>query len=87
MELNKEIQEGLEKASHFVVKGVKQILTRNLDETHGVSPSPGFQGTPSHICLMDRRGTTFRIIHFYWVVFAIKQVVESRDYFKRSIGK
>ena len=40
MEL-KEIQEGLEKASHFVAEGVEQILSENLDETHGVSPCPG----------------------------------------------
>ncbi len=41
MEVNKEIQAGLEKASHFVAEGVEQILSGNLDETHGVSPSPG----------------------------------------------
>jgi len=41
MELNKEVQEGLSKARHFVLKGVEQILTDDLDELHGVSPSPG----------------------------------------------
>ncbi|MHB8127038.1 MAG: prenyltransferase/squalene oxidase repeat-containing protein [Desulfitobacteriaceae bacterium] len=41
MELNKEIQEGLEKARQYVFEGVEQILSENLDEWHGVSPSPG----------------------------------------------
>jgi hypothetical protein len=41
MEFRNEVQEGLDKARHFVVEGVEQILSGNLDETHGVSPSPG----------------------------------------------
>ena len=41
MELNKEVQDGLNKARHFVSEGVEQILSENLDEPHGVSPSPG----------------------------------------------
>ncbi|MDP4161306.1 MAG: terpene cyclase/mutase family protein, partial [Bacillota bacterium] len=41
MELRKEIQDGLNKASHYVVEGVGQIISGNLDEDHGVSPSPG----------------------------------------------
>lgn len=41
MEFKNEVQDGLEKARHFVSEGVEQILSGNLDETHGVSPSPG----------------------------------------------
>lgn len=41
MEPKIEIQEGLNKASHYVIEGVEQILAGNLDEYHGVSPSPG----------------------------------------------
>lgn len=41
MDLKKEVQNGLNQARHFVVEGVEQILLGNLDETHGVSPSPG----------------------------------------------
>lgn len=41
MELKYEVQEGLGKARNFVVEGVEQILRGELDDTHGVSPSPG----------------------------------------------
>jgi len=41
MEFNKEIQEGLDKARHYVVEGVEQILSGNSDEIHSVSPCPG----------------------------------------------
>ena len=41
MDLKKEIQDGLNKASSYVVEGIEQILSGNLDENHGVSPSPG----------------------------------------------
>ncbi len=56
MELNKEIQEGLEKASHFVVEGVEQILSGNLDEIHGVSPSPGATAIAALALLAVGRG-------------------------------
>jgi len=41
LELQREIQDGLNKASQYVVEGVEQIMWGNLDENHGVSPSPG----------------------------------------------
>lgn len=41
MELNKEVQEGLEKARLFVTEGVEQILSGDLDEQHSISASPG----------------------------------------------
>ena len=56
MEVNKEIQAGLEKASHFVAEGVEQILSGNLDETHGVSPCPGATALAALALLAVGRG-------------------------------
>lgn len=56
MELNKEIQDGLNKASHFVTEGVGQILAGNLDETHGVSSSPGATALAALALLASGRG-------------------------------
>ncbi|WP_407312564.1 prenyltransferase/squalene oxidase repeat-containing protein [Desulfosporosinus sp. SB140] len=41
MELKGEVSESLVKAREYVVEGVERILAGNLDEMHGVSPSPG----------------------------------------------
>lgn len=41
MELTKEIQEGLNNASQYVISGIDQIVSGDLDEYHSVSPSPG----------------------------------------------
>jgi len=41
LELKKEIHDGLNKASFYVVEGIEQIISGNLDENHGVSSSPG----------------------------------------------
>lgn len=56
MELKNEVQEGLDKARHFVVEGVEQILLGNLDETHGVSPSPGATALAALALLAVGRG-------------------------------
>ncbi|GAB6173259.1 terpene cyclase/mutase family protein [Paradesulfitobacterium aromaticivorans] len=56
MDLNNEIQDGLNKASHFVVEGVEQILSGNLDETHGVSASPGATALAALALLAVGRG-------------------------------
>lgn len=56
MELKNEVQEGLDKARHFVVEGVEQILLGKLDETHGVSPSPGATALASLALLAVGRG-------------------------------
>ncbi|WP_425807620.1 prenyltransferase/squalene oxidase repeat-containing protein [Desulfitobacterium sp. Sab5] len=41
MELKNDIQESLKNAEIYVTEGIEQILSGNLDENHGVSPSPG----------------------------------------------
>lgn len=41
MDLKIQVQDSLVKARHFVSEGVEQILSGNLDELYGVSPSPG----------------------------------------------
>ena len=56
MEQTKEIQERLEKASHFVAGGVEQILSSNIDEMHGVSPSPGATALAALALLAVGRG-------------------------------
>ena len=56
MELKKEVQEGLDKARHFVFEGVEQILSENLDETHGVSSSPGATALAALALLAVGRG-------------------------------
>jgi len=56
MELKNEVQEGLDKARHFVVEGVEQILSGNLDEKHGVSPSPGATALAALALLAVGRG-------------------------------
>ena len=56
MELNIEVQEGLEKARHFVVEGVEQILSGNLDEMHSVSASPGATALAALALLAVGRG-------------------------------
>ena len=56
MELKSEVQEGLNKARYFVVEGVEQILSGNLDEAHGVSPSPGATALAALALLAVGRG-------------------------------
>ncbi|EGW36240.1 prenyltransferase/squalene oxidase repeat-containing protein [Desulfosporosinus sp. OT] len=56
MDLKNEVQEGLNNARHFVVDGVEQILSGNLDETHGVSPSPGATALAALALLAVGRG-------------------------------
>ncbi len=56
MELNKEVQDGLDNARHFVSEGVEQILSKNLDEPHGVSPSPGATALAALALLAVGRG-------------------------------
>lgn len=56
MELNKEVQEGLEKARHYVAEGVEQILSGNFDEMHSVSPCPGATALASLALLAVGKG-------------------------------
>ncbi|ODA41308.1 prenyltransferase/squalene oxidase repeat-containing protein [Desulfosporosinus sp. BG] len=56
MDLKNEVQESLNNARHFVVDGVEQILSGNLDETHGVSPSPGATALAALALLAVGRG-------------------------------
>jgi len=56
MELNKEVQDSLDKARHFVFEGVEQILSEDLDETHGVSSSPGATALASLALLAVGKG-------------------------------
>jgi len=56
MELNNEVQEGLDKARYFVVEGVEQILSGNSDEIHSVSPSPGATALAALALLAVGRG-------------------------------
>ena len=56
MEFRNEVQEGLDKARCFVVDGVEQILLGNLDEMHGVSPSPGATALAALALLAVGRG-------------------------------
>ncbi|HEY8911603.1 MAG TPA: prenyltransferase/squalene oxidase repeat-containing protein [Desulfosporosinus sp.] len=56
MELKREVQDGLDKARDFVVEGVEQILSENLDEIHGVSPSPGATALAALALLAIGRG-------------------------------
>jgi len=41
LDIKLEVQESLKKATQFVTEGMEQILEDNLDQDHGVSPSPG----------------------------------------------
>ncbi|GAB6156247.1 terpene cyclase/mutase family protein [Desulfosporosinus burensis] len=41
MDLDWEVQKGLDQALNFVSEGVEQILSESIDEAHGVSPSLG----------------------------------------------
>ncbi|TGE35212.1 prenyltransferase [Desulfosporosinus fructosivorans] len=56
MELNKEVQDGLEKARNFVVEGVEQILSGNSDELHSVSACPGATALAALALLAVGRG-------------------------------
>ena len=56
MELKEEVWDVLDKARYFVSEGVEQILTGNLDETHGVSSSPGATALAALALLAVGRG-------------------------------
>jgi len=56
MELIKQVQKALDEASNFVVEGVEQTLSGNLDETHGVSPSSGATALAALALLAVGRG-------------------------------
>jgi len=56
MELKIEVEDGLQKARYFVSEGVEQIMSGNLDETHGVSPSPGATALAALALLAGGRG-------------------------------
>lgn len=56
MELNWDVQKGLELAREFVTEGVEQILTGRIDEAHSVSACPGATALASLALLAVGRG-------------------------------
>lgn len=56
MELNREVQDGLEKARKYVVEGVEQILSGESDEVYSVSASPGATALAALALLAVGRG-------------------------------
>lgn len=56
MELNKEVQNGIDKARYYVVEGIEQILVGNSDELHSVSASTGATALASLALLAAGRG-------------------------------
>lgn len=56
MRLEGDVQVGLAKAKGFVEEGIKQILEGQVDEEHGVSPSPGATALATLALLVLGRG-------------------------------
>ncbi len=56
MELKGDVNECLAKARSYVAEGIEQIVTGNLDEMHGVSPSPGASALAALALLAIGRG-------------------------------